>query len=57
MSHARAAIAGVLSAGIIVVIVQRDLNEDSTKIVMLAIVVIAVVLIPDLAEYIKRRKD
>ncbi len=45
----------MLSAGIIVVIVQRDLTEDAVKLVALSIVVIAVVLIPDLAEYIKRK--
>ncbi len=47
----------MLSAGIIVVIVQRELSEDAVKLVALSVVVILLLLIPEMAEYIKHRKD
>ncbi len=57
MSHARSVVAGVLAAGIIIVIVQRDLTEEGFKVTVLGIVVIALLLVPEVASYIKHRKD
>ncbi len=55
MPGARAAIAGVLSAGVLLVSIGPQVTENGLEVVALGTSVIALLLVPDLVELLKRR--
>jgi hypothetical protein len=60
MSHARAAIAGVLAAGLIVIIATRapegELSDTEAKIIMLMFGLMLILILPEALDLLLRRK-